>query len=372
MTLRQGWRTTRGLLVASALWLGFGCASNDGDNGALYMPPGYILGGQTGSLVPDCGFAPLSAEGRSVPAGEALAVLYTGACSEPVSAEQLMLAGVGSAVRLELVPLDARGAFLVQADRSLAGGDYQLDVGANASSDVRVSDGELGPPRLGTLSLVPEGAECGEQLSFELALDDSALAYAPLSRFDLSIDGGQPQVWVDYGALPIESRADGSRGLLELPRCGAAGCLASGPHQLELTLRVAGKSAQPAPLELTFDLQCLAPTESALEPASEADSGMSCAIGSSRGPASRRAAWGALGLFIGWLCVARSRRARGLGAPPMPELQLNPQSADPVQESGALLVGPCRGCAALGINRGARHGAPPGGGQRGFRTWTRC
>ena len=85
MTQRRG-GTTWAWLLASVV-LGAGCASADnGDSGASsIVPTGYKLGGQTGSLVPDCGLAPLSAEGRSVPAGEALAVLYAGACPEPPS-----------------------------------------------------------------------------------------------------------------------------------------------------------------------------------------------------------------------------------------------------------------------------------------------
>jgi hypothetical protein len=314
MTQRRG-GTTWAWLLAS-LVLGVACANGTAnDIGTVsVVPPGYRLGGQTGSLVPDCGLAPLSAEGRSVPPGEALAVLYAGACPEPPSAEQLMLAGLGGGVAVELVPLETSGVYLVRADHTLASGDYQLDVGAGSPSELRVSDGELDPPRLGTLSQLPNATECAEQLGFELTLDDTALAYAPLSRFELSIDHGPAEVWVDYGALPIESRAEGSVGLLDLPRCGTERCLTPGQHRLQLTLSVAGANTQPAPLELAFAVQCSAAAEASAGPA-DAESGVSCAV-AAPGCAARPGACAWFTCLVGVaLCNAR-RRARARCGPP--------------------------------------------------------
>ena len=231
-----------------------------------------------------------------------------------------MLAGLSGAVAVELVPLEAQGVYLVRADQSLASGDYQLDVGAGSSSELRVSEGELDPPRLGTLSQLPSATDCAEQLDFELTLDDAALAYAPLSQFEVSIDRGPAQVWVDYGVLPIESRAAGSVGLLDLPRCGDEGCLTPGQHRLQLTLRVAGASGQPAPLELAFAVPCSAAAASA-EPAGADEPGMSCTViaAGSAGPATPGAGARFMALFTALfgvaLCSAR-RRTRAPSGPP--------------------------------------------------------
>ena len=78
-------------------WLAAGCASSDQD--ALYTggfpPREYIFAGQTGSLVPSGGVAPLSQEQLAVPMGDALAVLYTSGCPE-LSAARLSVVGPGA------------------------------------------------------------------------------------------------------------------------------------------------------------------------------------------------------------------------------------------------------------------------------------
>jgi hypothetical protein len=309
MTQLRSWVPGRALLLTAALRGGFGCSYSETDDGSsnvnININPDYILGGQTGSLVPDCGLAPLSMAGHSVPAGEALAVLYAGNCPAPI-AQQLMLEGAGG---VTLVPLQSGNVFLVRAERTLSQGEYQLDLGTGSPSDVRVSDSEVDVPELGALSMVPEGAECGEPITFELALDAAALAYAPLSRFELRLDGGTAQVWVDYGALPIESSAEGSSGQLELPRCGARNCLWSGVHQLELSMLVAGASVQPKPVELTFDVRCPAPEESAVAPVSDTDAGCSV-VGSGPGSSAARMLPGVLVLCLGWLGFSRRRTRR--------------------------------------------------------------
>lgn len=258
MIERRGWGPIRSAGLVGALVSLVACGSFDETDAASVYGGDYQLGGQTGSLVPGCGVAPLSAAGSSVPAGNALAVLYAGECAEQALAEQLALVGQGArGVRLELVPLEGQSVFLVRADQSLAGGDYQLALGAGSPSNVRLEDEALAVPmRLGPLNLLAPEAACAEQLRFELTLDEAALAYAPLSRFDVSIDGHREQLWVDYGALPISSSGLGRRGLLELPRCGKTGCLEGGTHRLELRAVVAGEVLQPSPLELTFDVHC--------------------------------------------------------------------------------------------------------------------
>ena len=306
MIERRWWGAIRNAGLVGALVSVVACGSFDEkDNAAAVTGPlDYQLGGQTGSLVPGCGVAPLSAAGSSVPAGDALAILYAGDCPEQAVAEQLALVGQGAAgVTLELVPLGATSVFLVRADQSLAGGDYQLALGTGSTSDLRVDDEARAVPRsLGLLEFLPTDAACADQLQFQLTLAEAALAYAPLSRFDVSVDGSEQQLWVDYGALPISSSPEGSRGLLELPRCGSRGCLEGGPHRLQLRAHIAGETLQPEPLELTFDVQCPR-TRAGVEP----DAG--CSLSRSRSPKSTPSAVWALSSCLSWFLLRR--RARG-------------------------------------------------------------
>jgi hypothetical protein len=303
MIERRWWGPIRNAGLVGALVSVVACGSSDANNDAALEPgDNYQLGGQTGSLVPGCGLAPLSAAGSSVPAGDALAILYAGDCPEQAVAEQLALVGQGAGgVTLELVPLGGTSVFLLRADQSLAGGEYQLALGAGSTSALRVGDEALAVPlSLGPLQLLPPDAACVDQLQFELTLDEAALAYAPLSRFDVSIDGRPEQLWVDYGALPISSSAEGNRGLLELPRCGRTGCLAGGPHRLELRARVAGEALQPKPLELTFDVQC--PVADA---SSEPEAG--CSLSRPAEPRTPSAVW-ALSSCLCWFLLRRRAR----------------------------------------------------------------
>jgi hypothetical protein len=302
MSEGRWWGPIRGAGLVWALVSVVACGSSDANNG-FPGDPDYQLGGQTGSLVPGCGVAPLSAAGNSVPAGDALAVLYAGDCPEQAIAEQLALAGMGAnGVVLELVPLERSGVFLVRADQSLTSGDYQLALGMASASEVRVGEeAQAVPSRLGRLEPRPSEVACGNELQFELALDEAALAYAPLSRFDVRIDDGNEQLWVDYGALPIESSAEGSRGLLELPRCGSRGCLQGGRHRLELRASVAGERLEPEPLELTFDVNC---------PVSDDSSENSAGCSLSRSLPTPRGS-SALAICLSWFVLRRraSRRS---------------------------------------------------------------
>jgi hypothetical protein len=288
----EGRRWTRiggTLLVAAGL---LGCGANDVSDRAAVGPNDDYLGGQTGSLIPGCGLAPLSAAGNGVPAGDALGVLYTRDC--PGQEQMLALQGV-SGVALELVPLDRRDVFLVRADQSLSGGDYQLDLGNGARGEVHVepNTAEL-PMKLGELRLA--APTCADPLRFELPLDEAMRAYAPLAKFEISLDGQLPQLWINYGALQIEDRSDGTYGVLELPRCSARGCL-SGAHSLELQAEIAGETQQPASTIVDFDLPCL--------DAGPDRSASACSLGArvSSGSAS-----GWLSVALGLLLCRRRRR----------------------------------------------------------------
>ncbi|MEY4546811.1 MAG: hypothetical protein RL685_3006 [Pseudomonadota bacterium] len=309
------WSALLSLALASA-----GCGSEQAD--ALYIgSPDYQLGGQTGSLVPGCGIAPLSAEGQSVPVGRALAVFYAKDCPGLAAQGRLALSGAGREVQpLELIRL-AGDTYLLQAAASVPAGDYQLELGEGASA-LSVAEGEVEVPAVfGALSsttaetTAEETAEgCPELLRFTLELDPAALALVPLARWEVSLDGGPEQLWVDYGALRIESDEAGSRGLLELPRCGVQGCLSPGPHHLQLRVSVAGQSREPQPLQLDFE-PCPWP-----DSVSDGDEG--CALG-----APRRSSTTALGLGTLAVALALGWRRRGER-----RAQLCPHMADPLRE----------------------------------------
>jgi hypothetical protein len=242
-------------------------------------------------LIPGCGLAPLSA-GNTVPAGDALAVLYTAECPDPE--RSLALQGV-SGVALELVPLDRSNVFLVRSDQSLGAGDYQLQLGDGASGALHVAPEAADlPTALGSLRAVPPEPACADTLRFELPLDPGLLAYAPLAKFEVSIDGHVPELWIDYGALPIEDGPDGKYGLLELPRCNASSCL-RGAHSLELRAEIAGETLQPAPARADFDVTCV--------DASRGDLSGACSLGTM--DSTRSTSAGLIAAFALLLCRRR-------------------------------------------------------------------
>jgi hypothetical protein len=289
----RSWTRIGGTLLVTAGLLGCGAAGDDAR--VAVGPDDDYLGGQTGSLIPGCGLAPLSAAGNAVPAGDALGVLYTGDC--PGQEQQLALQGVPG-VALQLIPLDRSNVFLVRSDQSLSDGDYRLQLSNGAGGDVHVEpEARDLPTKLGELRTVPPESSCADTLRFELPLDQAMLAYAPLAKFEVSIDGHLPELWIDYGALPIEHRADGDYGMLELPRCGARGCL-RGAHSLELQAEIAGETQQPAAASADFDVSCAEEST---------DTASACSLGTL--VSSRSAgAWlsTALGLL---LCRRRPRRS---------------------------------------------------------------
>lgn len=265
-------------------WLLAGCADLDGrDDAGLSGPPEYIFAGQTGSLVPSCGLAPLTQGQLAVPQGDTLAVLYTSGCPE-LSVAALSVVGAdarGVPVRLE--PLGEPDVYLVRVDESLAAGDYQLELPERASSTLSVGDAEASlPVSLGSISALPQSSPCGSDVSFEWALDADVLAHAPLLRVWVRIDGGREQLWVDYGALSVDAGTGVAE--LRLPRCGTFLCLSDGSHRLEMRAEVAGEGAQPEPLEASFVLSCGEPATTSAQAADTSSSEASCSLGASTRP----------------------------------------------------------------------------------------
>lgn len=301
-------RVASALLVASAL---SACGmQSDADSAAVSVgPDGYRLGGQTGSLVPRCGLAPLSASGQAVPVGDALAVLYASDCPEAVTDGRVVLTGPDDrVVGLSLERLGDSGAYLVRADQSLKAGAYELMLpGATSTLAVGAEASPL-PGLLGALRALPEAEDCPEDLRFELTLDSGALAYAPLLRLMLRIDAGEEQLFIDFGALEL----DAGRSVLELPRCGASSCLASGPHALRLRADIAGEAFGSEPLALNFDVSCAdsalttAASRGSFDDASASTSEAGCALASRSQPSSGFCA--ALFVSVGLVLSALRRR----------------------------------------------------------------
>ena len=165
------------------------------------------------------------------------------------------------------------------------------------------------PAQVGTLSAEssPE-EECEDSLRFEMT-DRATLAYAPIARFSVSIDGGEEQLWVDYGALPVTVAEQGSSAQFVLPRCGLTACLPEGRHQLRLRMDIAGVDAQPLPSQLDFYVRCPLP-DTDLD--STTDSGSGCKLSApSSGTLTALPALAALvSAFLG-----RRRRANPSAAP---------------------------------------------------------
>ncbi len=293
------------LLSASALT---GCASSDDSNNAGYSPPDeWILNGQTGSLIPGCGVAPLSQMGRAVPTGDVLAVLYTNRCPGG-SAPELALTGPDTRpIGVTLEPLEGSGVYLVRADQSLTMGEHQLQLPGSSSNALAVGDAASPlPAQLGRLSRIEESSDC-ELVRFEWELTEEALAHAALMRLWIRVDAGREQLWVDYGALELESTAAGNRGLLRLPRCGTAGCLEAGVHGLEVRAELAGETVQPEPLQTSFEVRCPSALSAADTADLGADSSAACSVSGT--PRTAASSWMGLYWILGWALFSR-RKAR--------------------------------------------------------------
>jgi hypothetical protein len=89
------------------------------------------------------------------------------------------------------------------------------------------------------------------EASFTLDLDAAAAEYAPLMRLSVSVDGGPPVTWLDYGFV----QPDQGQVTLQIANCQPV-CLEPGAHELTLSAEIAGETAQPDPVELQFEHDC--------------------------------------------------------------------------------------------------------------------
>jgi hypothetical protein len=235
----------------------------------------YLLGGQTGSLIPTCGVAPLSASGYAVPRGDAVAVLYGSGCPEALAASRVALTGPDARPVAILLESLEDGVYLVRAAESLEGGEYGLAVSGESQGTLAVDDEAAGLPlQIGSITVTPGVRDCLADVRFEVELSAEALAHAPLLRWLVRVDGSDWQVWADYGALELTSTPEGGRGELALPRCGPAGCLPEGSHGLDIRAEVAGESLPSEATSVAFDIECAAssPTEDGCSAAAPARS----------------------------------------------------------------------------------------------------
>lgn len=278
---RRAWgRWVRRAVIGA--WLAAGCASSDENADVGFLPREYILAGQTGSLVPSCGVAPLSQEQLAVPVGDALAVFYASGCPE-VNAAALSLVGPDArALPVRLEPLGTSSVYLVRVDESLSAGDYQLELPDGASSTLSVAEEAASLPlRLGSISARPQSNPCGEDVSFEWVLDADVRAHAPLLRVWVRVDGGQEQLWIDYGALQLDE--DTEVAPLRLPRCSSLGCLLEGEHRLQVRAEIAGEPTELEPLATSFELACEG-AQTLGVPSSDYGSSEGCSLGLARRP----------------------------------------------------------------------------------------
>lgn len=319
-TLGKWHRARPALLVALLVFLS-ACGEGDAD-GAAFNNDGWISGGQTGSLMPICGLTPASAE-RGVPEDAAGLVLVPNACVDARALDRLSLQDAsGQDVAFDVVRLP-NGELLVIARGGLTPGQYTLSAGGGAADagitpgddasidddagaeqiedagvaapaltqSVEITDAPM-PERFGSVARIY--GECGATL--ELTPEASVLPYLALLSVELQIDGMRPRPLYTTGTLKLE---DGYA-RVELPE-HELDELASGSHELRVTVKLAGQST---PLE-TFLLTLSVPCSEATEEDSSASSGYACAAAPYA--ASARPA-GALAAAMALIALRKRRR----------------------------------------------------------------
>ena len=232
------------VLLAVAATCASSCSASQDANGS----GGPISGGQTGSLIP-C--APGLAARSPVPSGDGLFILQDDDCPVSLVANDVQVVDpYGNIIPVTLEPLPG-GALLVRSGVALEAGVYDVGVaGENESwqTELTVFEPRPLPVLIGTLA---ETGASNCEATFVLDLDDAAAEYAPLMRLSVSVDGGPPTTWLDYGVV----QPDQGRVALQIADCDPV-CLGPGAHELTLSAEIAGETAQPEPVELQFEHDC--------------------------------------------------------------------------------------------------------------------
>jgi hypothetical protein len=230
-----------------------GCGASESADSTATAGGGAFNGGQTGSLKPSCGIAPLSEDGSSVPSGEQAFVLYTRGCPEAPRLEELAISdAAGDPIDVRVEPLDD-GVYLVKGSAVLMEGQYDVTLPQAVTSEatsVAVVESSPLPTEVGALSR-REGQPCdvGQVLLRPTA---QLIQYLPLTQFSYTLDGEPPVVTGDYGTQALHD------GLVSIPvdNCAAGPCFTSGHHRLTVNATIAGEIAQPDPATIEFDIYC--------------------------------------------------------------------------------------------------------------------
>lgn len=245
-------RCLRLAVLLPLLALLLGCASDTAESTTAGAGGNYT-GGQTGSLMPNCGIAPVSDEGGSVPSGEQAFVLYTRGCPGVPRLDELMISNAaGEPVVVEPEAL-ADGVYLIKGSAVLMEGQYDVTLPTGVSMEsasLEVTESAPLPTELGTLSRRDDRQCDVGTILLRPAAD--LLPYLSLAQFSYSIDGGPSGVAADYGAQAAED------GFVEIPisNCNGGPCVTEGHHRITVSAKIAGETAQPDPATLSFDIRC--------------------------------------------------------------------------------------------------------------------
>jgi MYXO-CTERM domain-containing protein len=310
-------------LARLALLVLAGCAS--AEDGAADAPGlsgnGWTgLGGQTGSLMPTCGLAPL-ARNRGVPSSAAGIVVYTTACGASADGELGLFGADGSPVPVQTQPL-GNGAVLITPQNVLPPGNYvlgrrapsadagavELDGGLDADAGIEPIGGRdavaptvqgeplsvlapsAPPARLGELHQL--GGVCGSLL--ELALDPGIEPYLPSLALDLRVGDAPAQRVVDFGTLAVSATGTAQ---IAIPR---ELLTTGGPYTITLQGVLAGDAAAIEPA--TLEVECFYVPRASMP---DAGDGGGCGVMGGGPPTSTRAPW-----LLATLAFLRWRRRR--------------------------------------------------------------
>jgi hypothetical protein len=270
------------------------CASSkDAAEGGVSVPPGWIYGGQTGSLTPLCGL-PDAARAQGVPEVADGFVLQSSECEGAPGVSGLTLRDPqGNAVPVDVSQLPG-GAVFVTPVQPLLPGTYRVQRAGAGEAMLRVVEAQPLPTSLGTLRSVGGSCPPDRPPTFELVLDPAVLPYLGVLALQLRIDAGALLPYIDFGTLEVVD----AMAAISPPASALAG-LPDGTHTFEVTALLAGQESMLPSLQASFELRCPPPAA----PAEEA-----AACGVSR-PGERQGLAGWL-TWLGSLALWKRRRAR--------------------------------------------------------------
>ena len=222
--------------------LTIGCSSQSADEGQ--GATGGPYGGQTGSLAPSCGTTRSFTMQATLPTGDTAFVYYDDACATDETDFALHDAN-GDAIDFHLEELE--GGVVLKANEALTTGVYSVTT-PEGTKTVIVTDPEPIPMNLGTLTLDAGG--CSP--SFTLTFSEEIGPYLPLLSLSVTVDGVSSGPWFDYGTII----PDYGRVRLVLNELSWLGSLQDGSHQVVIQADIAGESARPDALTMTFETLC--------------------------------------------------------------------------------------------------------------------